>query len=66
MEHQIVQFWNSSTSKNATLNSATLKATTLNSDASLITKEIVLVISIIAVVMCCFTTAQQSVHYVAQ
>ena len=59
MKHQIVEFQNNSASNSATLNSTTLKATTLNSAASLIKKELLWQLNIIAVVgMCYFTTAK--------
>ena len=49
-----------------TSNSATLKAATLNSGASLINEELFLQLNIVAVVMCCFATAQQSAQHFAQ
>ena len=61
VEHQIVQFWNNSTSNipasncarlnSATSNSATLKATSLNNCASLIKKELLQQLDKV-----CFTT----------
>ena len=77
VEHQIIKYWNSSTSNSAasnssslnsaTWNSATLKATTLSSVESLIKKELLWKLNIIvAAIICCFATSQQSAQYVAQ
>ena len=56
MQQQMVQYQNS----------ATLKAKDLNSGASLIKKELLWQLNVIAtVIMWCFTTAGQSVQYVA-
>ena len=66
MECQIAQFWKSSTlnsaaSNSARLNITTVKAATLNSGASLMNKQFIWQLIIVAVlVMCCLTTAQQS------
>ena len=76
VEHQIVQFQNSSTSNSAVSNcsrfngaksnSVTLKATTFNKGASLI-KKLLWKLNIIAdVILYCFTVAQQSAQYIEQ
>ena len=76
VEHQIVQFQNSSTSNSAVSNSSrfngaksnsvTLKATTFNKGASLI-KKLLWKLNIIAdVILYCFTVAQQSAQYIEQ
>ena len=58
---------NSARLNSVTSNNATLKAKTLNSGASLIKKELLWKLNIIAIaMMSCFTTAQQSAQYVAQ
>ena len=76
VEHQIVQFQKSSTSISAasnslrfnwtTSNSVTLKATTFNKSASLIKKLLWQLNIIAAVILYCFTVAQQNAQYVEQ
>ena len=56
VENQIIKFWNSLTldcaaSNSARSNSATIKATNLNSGASLIKKELLWELNIVAVVI---------------
>ena len=56
VENQIIKFWNSLTldcaaSNSARLNSATIKATSLNKGASLIKKKLLWELNIVAVVM---------------
>ena len=73
VEHQIVQFYNSSTSNraasnrarlnSATSNSIALKATTLNSGTSLIKAELFWKLNVVTVVA--YITAQQTAQYVA-
>ena len=54
-------------SNSATSNIAALKAGNLDSGASLIKKELLWQLNIIAVIIIwCFTTTQQSAQYVAQ